>query len=1025
MNFTKWVQSHHRSILFLMTAFGVAGLFSSLSLPVSLFPQVDFPRVVVSLDAGNRPAERMAIEVTTPVEQAIRAVPGVRSVRSTTSRGSAEVSINFDWGADMVAAKLQTESAINQVVGSLPGGTTFEVRRMDPTVFPVLGYSLVSDTHSLVELRDLALYQMRPVLSTVTGVSRIDVQGGATAEYQVMVNPAKLDALGMSLDDVAGALSAANIITAVGRLEEHNKLYLILSDTQFRNFEQIGRTILRSSASGFVRLADVATISQSTTPQWTRVTADGHDAVLVQVYQQPGGNTVNIAKQIKDKLAGLQKRLPADVRIANWYDQSELIVSAAASVRDAIIIGVIFAALVLLLFLRNLKVTLIAAITVPMVLAATVLLLSLLHMSFNIMTLGGMAAAVALIVDDAVVMIEHIIRRLRGGTGDYRERVMAAASEFTRPLAGSSASTIIIFAPLAFLSGVTGAFFKALSLTMAASLIISFLIAWLSVPLLALHLLRQKDADQKEGGAGTERMLRGYDWLMRRILPRPWLILLVIVPLLGAGWLSYRNTGSGFMPSMDEGGFILDYVAPPGMSLTETDRLLRQVETILRATPEVQTYSRRTGLQLGGGITEANQGDFFVRLKPLPRRNIEAVMDEVRQHIEHSVPGLEVEMALLMEDLIGDLTAVPQPIEIKLFSDDYEALRQLAPKVAEAVGKVSGVVDVKDGIVLAGDALDIRVDREKAALEGVAPETVTKMLDAFLEGTVTTEVQQGPKMIGVRVWIPHTNRSLTRDLEILRLRAPDGHLFPLQRVASITVITGQPEITRDDLKQMVAVTGRITGRDLGSTIRDVTAILDQPGYFPPGSYYTLGGLYEQQRIAFRGLLAVFASAVVLVYVLLLFLYESFRVAIAMLLTTLLAVAAVFIGLWLTHTELNITAMMGMTMVVGIVTEVAIFYYSEYHEMETAILPLERMILAGKNRMRPIAMTTLAAILALLPLALGIGQGAAMEQPLAIAIIAGLMVQMPLVLTVLPLLLQLFGCTRNGNGQEGQDITISG
>ena len=1008
MKFTEWVQAHRRSILFLLTLFGLAGLMSSFYLPVGLFPNVSFPRVVVNLDAGDRPAERMAIEVTWPIEEAVRAVPGVRSVRSTTSRGSADISINFDWSEDMVTAMLQVESAINQVKGSLPAETTFEVRRMDPTVFPVLGYSLTSDTHSLVELRDIALYQIRPVLSTVTGVARIGVLGGATAEYQVMVNPAKLDSYGLGLNDIANALSAANIITAAGRLEEHDKLYLILSDTQFRNFDEIGQTILRSGENGLVRLEDVATVSRATVPQWTRVNADAHDAVLFQVYQQPGGNTVQIGNDIAAKLKEFQSRLPAGVRIANWYDQRELIVSSAGSVRDAVLIGIVLAALVLFAFLRNFKVTFIAAITVPMVLAATILLLYVLHMSFNIMTLGGMAAAVGLIIDDAIVMVEHVIRRFRGGAGHYRERVMAAAAEFTRPLAGSSASTIIIFAPLAFLSGVTGAFFKALSLTMAASLIISFLVAWLAVPLLALHWLKEKDAEEKEGGALTARVHAFYRRTMGNVLARPWLIIAVVVPLLAVGWITYRHTGSGFMPAMDEGGFILDYVAPPGTSLAETDRRLREVEAILRATPEVETYSRRTGIQLGGGVTEANQGDFFVRLKPMPRRPIDEVMDDVRGKVEHSVPGLEIEMAQLMEDLIGDLTAVPQPIEIKLFSDDAKLLTDVPPKVADSIGIVPGVVDVKDGIVLAGDAMEIRVDREKAALEGLDPDAVTRLLSDALAGTVTTAVQRGPKMVGVRVWIPNTDRDTARKLDTLRLRAPDGHLFPLKRIAQLTAVTGQPQITRDDLKRMVAVTGRISGRDMGSTIRDIKVILDRPNFLPAGMYYTLGGLYAQQQIAFRGLLVVFVSAVLLVFVLLLFLYESFRVAIAMMLTTLLALAAVFIGLWLTGTELNITAMMGMTMVVGIVTEVSIFYFSEYHDLPEDTDWNERLVAAGINRMRPIAMTTLAAILALMPLALGIGQGAAMQRPLAIAIISGLAVQLPLVLTVLPALLKIVG-----------------
>ena len=677
MKFAQWVQSHHRSILFLLFAFALAGVWRGLSLPVSLFPSVSFPRIAVSLDAGDRPAERMAIEVTWPVEEAVRAVPGVRSVRSTTSRGSADVSINFEWGRDMVSAMLEVQSAINQKLASLPPGTSFEVRRMDPTVFPVLGYSLTSDTHSLVELRDLALYQIRPVLSTVSGVADIGVLGGATAEYQVIVNPAKLDSFGLSLDEVAKALSAANIITAVGRIEDRDKLYLIVSDTQFRDFDQIGQTVLRSGGNGLVLLEDVATVSRGTQPRWTRVTADGHDAVLFQVYQQPGGNTVEISREIKAQLANLKGRLPSGIRIANWYDQSQLVVSSAGSVRDAVLIGVLLAAAVLWVFLDNLRITLIAAVTVPVVLAVTVLLLSILGMSFNIMTLGGMAAAVGLIVDDAIVMVEHVMRRMRTGQGDYRSRVSAAASEFTRPLAGSSASTIIIFAPLAFLSGVTGAFFKALSLTMAASLAISFLVAWLAVPLLAVRVLRQKDADREEGGFLTRLAHRSYGWTMRRLLRLPWLILLVLLPLLAAGWYAYQHTGSGFMPAMDEGGFILDYHTAAGMSLTETDRLLRQVEAILRNTPAVQTYSRRTGLQLGGMVTEANQGDFFVRLKPFPRPDIESVMDNVRRRIEHDVPGIQIEMAQLMEDLIGDLTAVPQPIEIKIYSDNEQLLREL------------------------------------------------------------------------------------------------------------------------------------------------------------------------------------------------------------------------------------------------------------------------------------------------------------------------------------------------------------
>lgn len=1007
MDVAHWAAAHRRSILFFVALLALGGIAAGLKLPVALFPHVDFPRVVVSLEAGDQPADQMVIAITRPLEQAVRSVPGVVSLRSTTSRGSAELSINFDWGGDMVAAMLQVESAINQVLPSLPPGTAFNVRRMDPTVFPVAAYSLTSDTKSLVQLRDLAQYQLTPLLSSINGVAKVRVMGGQQAEYRVEVDPDKLSAYGLTFSDVAQFLSASNILQAVGRLEDHYKLYLLLSDTRIHSLETIENTVLRSGADGLVRLEDIAHIYPTTVPQWLRVTADGHDATLVQIYQQPGGNTVDIAKGIRDRLQGYADKLPKDVKIANWYDQSQLITESANSVRDAIAIGVVLAALVLLIFLRSLKITLVAILIVPSVLASTILLLNVLNMSFNIMTLGGMAAAVGLIVDDAIVMIEHIIRRLRQRGQDIALTIREAAIEFTPPLVGSSAATIIIFAPLAFLNGVTGAFFKALSLTMASSLFISFLLAWLAVPLLAEHLLNRKDADKKDGGPLFKHLQQGYLWLMPRAMKTPWLLLVGLVPLLLLGAFAYKQVGSGFMPQMDEGGFILDYRTPAGTSMTETDRLLQQVGTILRDNPAVATYSRRTGAQLGGGLTEANEGDFFVRLKPFPRPPIDQVMDDIRGNIENRVPGLEVEMALLMEDLIGDLTAVPQPIEIKLYDDNPEQLLATAPKVMEAIGKISGVVDVKDGIVLAGDAINIVVDRDKAALEGIDPDQVTQQLNAWFAGLITTQVQETVKMVGVRLWVPPAARDKTSAFDKIWLQAPDGHRFPLKRIAQVSVETGQPQISRDNLKRMVAVTGRISGRDMGSTIRDIKQILAQPGLLPGSMYYELGGLYQQQQIAFRGLIAVFVAALALVFLLLLFLYEEFAAAIAILCSPLLAMSAVFIGLWLTGIELNITAMMGMTMIVGIVTEVSIFYFSEYHDLLHENMEKgTALIQAGNNRMRPIAMTTLAAILALMPLALALGQGSAMQQPLAVAIISGLLVQIPLVIIVMPLLYRL-------------------
>ena len=1007
-----WAAAHRRSILFLLTVFAIAGGIATFNLPVALFPHVDFPRIVVALDAGDRPADQMLIAITQPVEQTVRAVRGVVSVRSMTTRGSAELSVNFRWGSDMAGALQLVESAVSHALAQLPKGTIFSVRRMDPAVFPVAGYSLTSTSTSLVALRDLAQYELVPLLSTIEGVGSVDVQGGAIAEYRVDVDPNRLAAYGLDLATVATALSASNVLSAAGRIEDRYKLYLMLSDARFHGIDDIGATVIRSSTDGVVQVRDIARVYMATEPQWVKVNADGRDAVLLQIFQQPGGNTVDIVRNVKRVLDDFRSKLPANVVLSKWYDQSELIVESASSVRDAIVIGVILASLVIVIFLRSVRITLIAVLTVPATLAITVLLLYGLGMSFNVMTLGGMAAAVGLIADDAIVMVEHIMRRLRELGPDNRAlrnaTLWRSATEFSRPLAGSSGATIIIFVPLAFLGGVTGAFFQALALTMVSALMISFVIAWLAVPLLADRLVTASDLRSDEGNWMAQTFHPRYRRIMSLLAARRWALLGVIVAIALVGYVAYRNVGTGFMPHLDEGGFVLDYVAPPGTSLAETDRMLRQAEAILRADPAVETYSRRTGLQLGGGLTEANQGDFFIRLKPFPRAPIEDVMDRVRTRIETEIPRLQIDMILLMEDLIGDLTAVPQPIEIKLFGDDHTALLHLAPQVAARIGAIEGVVDVFDGVVLAGDALTIQVDRTKAAFEGIDPAVVADQAALWFTGAVTTELQESVKRVGIRVWTPQQLRDGERSLNDAWVSAPDGHRIPLLRIATVETQIGQPQITRDNLKTMVPVTARISGRDLGSTIADVRTALATPGLLPAGVYFELGGLYAEQQRAFRGLLAVFTSAVMLVFVMLLYLYERFSVALSILLMPLLATSAVFVGLWLTGTELNITAMMGLTMIVGIVTEVSIFYFSEYQELsEQGMVHAAALVQAGVNRMRPILMTTLTAILALLPLALGLGRGAGMQQPLAIAIISGLIVQAPLALIVMPSLFARF------------------
>jgi CzcA family heavy metal efflux pump len=1022
MSFIGLLDRHARTIIVLALALAVAGGVSALSLPVGLFPQVAFPRVVVNLDAGSRPADQTALLVTRPVEEAIRSLPGVQDVRSETTRGSAQVSVDFGWGRDMVASTLLVDAAIAQVLPNLPPGTGYDVRRMDPTVYSIISYALLPPTggsaaagdKAAIALRDLAQYQIAPLLSAIPGLARVDVQGGQTAEVEVLADPHRLATYGLGLNDLATALSAGNVLQAVGRLQDRDKLYLVVADHSVSRTAEIGNTVVRSDPSGVIRVRDIAEVQDGVVPQWLGVVEDGRPAVLFNVYEQPDGNAVQIAAAVRDKLAGF--KLPPGVRMVNWYDQSELVTRSATSVRDAVLIGLVLAAAVLILFLRSWRVTLIAVLVVPATLAAAVLVLSLLGMSFNIMTLGGIAAAVGLLIDDVIVMVEHIARRAgarrQDGTTAGAGAVLAAGREFMQPLTGSSLATLIVFVPLGFLSGVTGAFSKALSVTMAASLAISYLMTAFVVPVLARRII-DFDRWHDPGAAGDDWLTRHHGHLLHGLFRRPWILGLALAPLLVLGWFAYNALPTGFMPSVDEGGFVLDYYTRPGTSLIETGREIGQVDAILHAIPEVATFSRRLGTGLGGDLGQSYHGDYFVRLKPDHARSTPAVMADVLATVQAQVPGVEIELAQLMEDLIGDLTAVPQPIEVKLFGADPGALIPQAQKVAAAISKVDGVVEVKSGVKLAGDALDIKLDPVRAGLEGVTPDEVTQAVNTALTGTVATQMPETIKAVGVRVRLPDALSLRQTDLEDLPVRAADGHVFPLRRVAHLVPITGQPQISRDNLQPMIAVTGRIEGRGIGAAVGDVRNILDQPGILAPGMRYELGGLYQQQQIAFAGLARVFAAALVAEFVLLLFLYERFSLPLIIIGCSLLSTTSVFTGLWMAGVELNITALMGMTMVIGIGTEMAIFYVSEYAELARVMEPRQALREASRNRLRPITMTTLAAVLTLLPLAFAIGQGSAIQQPLAIAIIAGLLLQFPLVLLAMPVLISLVLPRRTG------------
>lgn len=978
------------------------GIFAATRMPVSLFPHIDFPRVVVSIDAGDRDAQQMTAEITRPIEIALRTVPGVTRVRSTTSRGSAEVAVDFPWSVDMVAATLATQTALATTLPDLPTGTRFDVRRSDPTIFPVLGIALTSDTLDQNALRQIAELNVRPALTAVPGVAGIDILGGSPRELAIDVDPAKAQSLGLSLDAIAATVGKANAVRGVGKLEDRHRLYLVLAENRIASIADLAATPVKAatgSAAGIVTLGQIATIHPSVQPSFTKVSSGGRDAVLVNVRQSLTGDTVRIVQDVDTRLAGLG--LPPSVKVTPFYDQSELVTGAANAVRDAILIGAVLAGLVLFLFLRSTRLMILTGLMLPAVLASTCLVLFAFGMSFNMMTLGGMAAAVGLVVDDAVVMLEHIMRRLQEG----EKAVGKAAAEMSKPLIGSTAATIVVFMPLAFVSGVTGGFFKALALTMVAALGLSLLFARLVLPLLAERWVRAKDVEAAEKAGGFQQRLERWNGKAAdRALARPGLfVALVGIGLAVLGYAAWNHVPSGFMPAMDEGGFILDYRAQSGAALGDTDRLLRQVEQIITATPEVASYSRRTGVQLGGGLTEADEGDYFIRLKNGSRRPLDEVMAEIRSEVQAKVPGLEVETAQLMEDLIGDLTAVPQPVEVKLFGDDPKLLADSAKRVGDTIGKITGIVEVVDGLRVAGDALTVKVDPAAALQQGLDPDAISTQVEALVAGTQSTQLRIGEQLVAARVRAPAELRTRADALVRLPLTAPDGHLVRLGQIATVTVTPGQTQITREDLAPFIAVTARLEGRDLGSGMKDVQAAV-RGLHLPASVRVDYGGLFAQQQQSFADLTVVFLAALLLSALLLTFLFGRLAWTLAAIVTVLLSAAMVLVGLWISGIELDISALMGLTMVVGMVTELVIFFLAELPR--DTVIGIDALREAGRKRLRPILMSALIAALTLAPLALGLSRGAGLQRPLATAIIFGLTAAVPLVLVFLPALILL-------------------
>ena len=1012
-----WLTRAAKPIFFFLTVLTLAGIYAAFQVPISVFPDTNFPRVVIGVDNGVMPVEQMQVTITKPIEDAMNSVPGLVTVRSTTSRGSAEVSLFFDWNVDMFRTLQLTDAALSKIQSELPVTAKLTTNRLTFATFPIIGYALTADdkgpsTISQTALWQIATYDLKPPLNRVSGVSTVIVQGGQVPEFHIVPDPAKMQSAGVTVLDLQNAVQTSNIIDSPGLYNSDHLLVLALVGAQAHSAEELGHLVVKTTPSGApVHISDVAAVGPAVMPLYTMVQANGKPSVLLNIARQPNSNTVTVATGVAAEVALLSKTLPAGVHLVPFYDQSELVHESIASVRDAILIGLVLACLILFLFLRDWSSSLVAGLVIPVTVAITILFLWAIGESFNLMTLGGLAAAIGLVIDDAIVVVENIVVHRDSGQSRV-EAVRSALSEIMVPLVGSTITPVVVFLPLVAVTGVTGTFFRALALTMTASLLTSLMLALTFTPALSISLLRTKSTGEgheheHDAGPMMTRILNLHGKALSWTIEKPWSLGVIALVLLVSGYLAYGKLGTNLLPEMDEGAFIMDCTMPAGSSLEASAQVMAVVDKILKDTPEVAITTKRTGLQLGlAAVTESNFGDYSVKLKADRKRDIAEIIDDVRGRVKDAVPMLDVEYTQVLEDMIGDLSNSPEPIQVKLFSNDTNLLHQLGPKVQAAIAAIPGIVDTQNGVdnTLSGPATTFHVNPSVASRLGFTPQEIAEDATSLLDGLPATDpmILDG-KPYTVRIRMSEDHRSSLDAIQNTVFNSASGKTATLGSLAEIEELPPQNEIRRENLKQVVQVSGRLEGSDLGGAMAKVKVAVANLS-LPSTVTVEYGGTYQEQQKSFADLVRVLLLALALVFGVLLFEFRNFSAPFAILTSSVLSIVGVLVALLITKPIFNVASFMGLIMVIGIVAKNGILLLDADERARAAGAGArDAMLHAAQRRLRPIVMTAVAAMCGMLPLAFALGSGSQMLQPLAIAVIGGLVISVGLSLIVTPAL----------------------
>jgi CzcA family heavy metal efflux pump len=1015
MSVATFATRNSRAITLAVVLLTAAGIYSMFSLPSNIYPEVEFQRITIVAHSGDLSPRMMMLSVTRPLEEAARTVLGVRRVWSKTIRGACEISIVFNSDANMPYSLQLMQAKVDEIKADLPAATELQVERMTPSLFPIFSVDFTGRI-APVDLRDIAYFEIRPLLSRIPGVANVEVLASEERELSVVVDPERMNAAKVTIDQVEQALKDTNQVNSVGRLPKNYLQYLVLATGELTSVDDITRVVVAFHGQTPVYVGDVADVREGVIDKTTLITAGvagtrgeaGEPAALVNVSRQIGGNILSVVDGVLAALRDFRTHLPSAVRYDIVYDLAAFVRSAVANVRDAIVIGALLAVFVLLGFLRNWRVTFVAATSLPLTMVGTFFILHLAGGTINLMSMGGLAVAIGLVIDDAIVIVENIFRHRSSGQSPD-EAAVTGTNELVAAVVGSTLTTVVVFVPLGLLRGVAGQFFSALSLTLASAVLLSLFYALLFIPNATRWVLAGHEIAERERRPGW--LAARYRALLAGALRRPVLVIAGTVVFAALGVLFLLNLDQGFLPEMDEGGFVIDYKTPEGTSLPETDRMLRGIERIVKATPEVAAFSRRTGSELGLFATPQNSGDILVKLKDASQRSRTAleVISDLREKFGAELPDMQIEFVQLLQDMLGDLEGNPEPIELKIFGDDLNVLNDIAERVASRLekGEIKGVVDVVKPM-RGNPELDVQVDPTRSAKAGLTVAQVSQQLSSGLLGAVATSVRRGDRIIDVRVRYPDRDRFDPDFVRNFPVTSASGAILPVSSLADVSTAQGQTEMFREDLKQMIPVTARLEGRGLGKVVPELRAMMERER-LPLGYSYVIGGLYQSQVESFNSLLLVLSIAVLLVFGVLVAQFRRFTASLIIMSAAPLSLVGAFGLLYITGTPLNVSSFMGVILLIGLIVKNGIILV-DYRDLlvERGVEPFDALVEAAGVRLRPILMTTLCTLFGLLPLALGLGAGAELQKPLAIAVIGGLSVSTLITLIFVPTLLLVTG-----------------